>query len=84
MNRQSVRIVALLELLGQERVDVLGRLGDLVGQQLLALLEGLVGLVALEQVDVALGVVADPGEELEAVGELDDVVVGPEARTPRP
>ena len=56
----------------------MGGLLHLVGQPLLALQERLVGLVALEQVDVALGVIADPRQELEAVGELDDVVVGPQ------
>ena len=56
----------------------MGRLLHLVGQPLLALQQRLVGLVALEQVDVALGVIADPGQELEPVGKLDDVVVGPQ------
>ena len=70
--------VALLELVGQERPHVMGGLLHLVGQPPLALQERLVGLVALEQVDVALGVIADPRQELEAVGQLDDVVVGPQ------
>ncbi len=50
----------------------------LVGQPSLALEQRLVGLVALEQVDVALGVIADPRQQLEPVGKLDDVVVGPQ------
>jgi len=70
---------SLLELLGQEREDVFGGLGDVLGQHLLAPLEGPIGLVALEQVDITLGVVTDAGEEFEPVGELDDVVVGTQA-----
>ncbi len=70
--------LALLELLGQERADVLRGLIHLVGQPPLALLEPGIGLVPLEQVDIALGVVSDPGQQLEPVGELDDVIVGPQ------
>ncbi len=69
---------AFAELLGQEREHILGRLGDVLGQHLLACLQGAVRLVALEEVDIPFGVVADPSQEFEPVGQLDDVVVRPQ------
>jgi len=62
---------------GQERNDVIGGQGQLRGQGLLALQQSLVGLVALEEVDVARRVIADAGDQLDAVGQLDEIVVGP-------
>ena len=66
------------QLLGQQRLDVAGGLADLLGQLALALRQPAVRLVAFEQVDVAARVVADAGDQLELVGQLDQVVVGPE------
>ena len=54
----------------------MGGLFHLIGQSPLALEKCLVGLIALKQVDVALRVIADSREELEAVGKLDDIVIG--------
>ena len=62
----------------QQRRDVLRRLRHLVGEVLLALGQLAVRLVALQQGDVALRVVADPGDQFELVGQLDEVVVGPD------
>lgn len=40
------------------------------------LVQGVEGLVALQEREVAAGVVADAGDEFDGVGEFDDVVVG--------
>ena len=49
--------------------------GVAIHELLLALAQGAVGLVALDGTLVGLGVVADAGDELDLVGQLDEVVV---------
>src|SRR5262249_40995942 len=71
--------VSVLDRFRQKGNDIAQGAVEIVGELLLALLERFEGLIALEEVDVSARVVADAGDQLDAVGELDEIVVGAEA-----
>src|SRR5207244_191678 len=62
---------------GKKRLHVAGGAVHLGGQLPLLLGQLAVRLVAFQQVDVPAGVVAHPGDHLQFVRQLDEVVVGP-------
>jgi hypothetical protein len=48
-----------------------------VHQFLLAFAQGAIRFIALQLADVAAGVVTDARDQLDAVGELDQIIIGP-------
>ena len=56
-------------------MNVLGRLGQVVGHDPLAGEERLIRLVTLEQINITFGVITDSGEQFETVGKLDDIII---------
>ena len=54
--------------------------GVALDELLLAFAQRAIGGVALEQVQVGLGVIADAGDQLDLVGQLDQVIVGAQGK----
>ena len=60
----------------QQGADILRRLGNFIGKLLLTRRQAAVGLVALKLRDVSFRVIADTGDQLQLVGQLDQVIIG--------
>ena len=58
--------------------------GVALDELLLAFAQRPVGGIALQQVQVGLRVIANPGDQLDLVRQLDQVIIGAQARTPGP
>ena len=61
----------------QELTHIMRRSCQVIGEHLLALLEGCKGLVAFHECYIAPRVITYAGQELEPIGQFHDVVVGP-------
>ena len=63
---------------GEERAHVAGGAGEVLGEHRATDSQLFEGQVPFEQGDVAPGVMAEAGDEFDPVGELHEIVVGPE------
>jgi len=78
MNRQSAWIPARSPGGGEERAHVAGGAGELLREHRATDPQLFEGQVPFEEGDITAGMMADAGDEFDPVGELDEIVVGPE------